>query len=124
MSLYLVCEEGHCCRLDFDDHSGSCSIHCHTEPLLTADPDPVEWRLERLQKVLQFVRGLPGGPIYNIQFEPLACVDELHDHEGMLTVRWAECCNPTEEQKTWFHVAWSVAGGEPYGNVEHIVPAE
>ena len=70
-------------------------------------------RCHRLLAVLRFVHELHADSGFDVFM-----IEALEDHKGILIVHWGDI-EPTEERKTWFHVAWSVAGEEPYEMVEH-----
>lgn len=75
------------------------------------------FRAKRLLDVLEFVHGLaPGRRVFDT-------VESLEDQKGTLVVRWRHP-EPTEEQKTLFHVAWATVGHEQYEYVKHEILPE
>lgn len=46
-------------------------------------------------------------------------IASIHDHKGFLTVVWFS--QPSETEMRCMETAWSVAGGEPDSEVEHLI---
>lgn len=77
--------------------------------LISANREDEEpWRLERLRKVVNFIK--KNSEVINLK--------ELHDHKGMLTVKWTE--EPNEADKSLLSLAW-YQEKELWENVSHEI---
>jgi hypothetical protein len=74
----------------------------------TYRPEAEGWRVDRLKKTLSTFCQIYG--ISAPQAELL--IDGISDRKGLLTVTWREC-EPTEEQKRAWSIAWKLSGEDP-----------
>jgi len=78
--------------------------------------DDTSSRTERLHRVLGYVAALADH--YN-NTHVLNKLHGLHDHKGILEVKWTE--KPTDGEKEWFKQAWESQIGDGCDSVDHII---
>ncbi len=84
-------------------------------PVFTAYTEATEaFRIDRLRTVWGYAVGL-ADHYGNLDFKKK--VAELHDHKGILTVKWKEAA--TAGEKEFFSRAWKSDIGDACENVEH-----
>ena len=85
---------------------------------LTAYRESTEpWRMTRLERVIGYVCALADRKGDD---DVLGLVSGLHDHKGVLTVRWQE--QPSRKRRGYFVAAWASIIGDGNEIVEHDFP--
>ena len=74
------------------------------------------WRLDRLSRVIGYVGALAD---HFGNRDVLDKVENIHDHEGQLTIAWKQ--SPLAGEREFFVKAWESKIGDGADNVDHVL---